>query len=83
MTHITLHAPAAVAMPRGAVWAAGFFSALAEAAHTLWRHRASAPDATRRGAEAAALRRFASEVSGENPSFAADLYAAADRHLSE
>lgn len=81
MTQVAIRTPAAIAMPRGATWAADFFAALAGAVHTLWAARPHADAALARGREAAALRRYASRMSNTDPAFAADLYAAADRHL--
>ncbi|MBL8279331.1 MAG: hypothetical protein JNL93_21880 [Pelomonas sp.] len=81
MTQIAIQMPAAVAMPRGAVWAASFFSALAHAIHTLWTTRSRTDPALARGREAAQVRRYASQVSHTDPGFAADLYAAADRFI--
>lgn len=77
---IALHTPAPVAMPRGAEWAAAFFAATARAVHTLWDASADGPEGAL-GREAAEVRRFATEVSRTDPSFAADLFAAADRHV--
>jgi hypothetical protein len=68
-------------MPRGAVWAASFFAALAEAVHTLWAARPHVDPALSRGQQAATLRRYADKISYTDPGFAADLYAAADRFL--
>ncbi|MBL8323382.1 MAG: hypothetical protein JNJ89_00330 [Rubrivivax sp.] len=81
MTQIAIQMPAAVAMPRGAVWAASFFSALAQAIHTLWTSRSPSDPALARGRQAAEVRRYASQVSLTDPGFAADLFAAADRFI--
>jgi hypothetical protein len=78
---ITLLVPAKVAMPRGADWAAAFFAATARAVHTLWSSAAVACAQNARAQQAAQLRRFAATVGRSDPSFAADLYAAADRHI--
>jgi hypothetical protein len=78
---ITLLVPAKVAMPRGADWAAAFFAAAARAAHSLWSATTAVSAERARGRQAADLRRFAATVGRSNPSFAADLYAAADRHI--
>jgi len=82
MTQITLHAPAPVAMPRGAQWAASAFAAAANGIADRWHawreHRAH----DRLLAEAADLRRMAASLSKYDPAFAADLSAAADRHMA-
>ena len=78
MTTLTTVHPAPVAMPRGAVWA--------PRSPSLARRRAAAVRrrGARRGARAAqdaeALRHYASSFRESDPGFAADLYAAADRH---
>ncbi|MBL8346029.1 MAG: hypothetical protein JNN03_11350 [Rubrivivax sp.] len=81
MSHITLHAPAPVAMPRGAAWAANAFAALLRMAQRSWEMGKAQSMQMRRAHEAAALRRVAAEVSRHDPAFAADLFAAADRHI--
>ncbi len=81
MSQITLHAPAPVAMPRGAEWAASAFAALLELAQRTWDMGKAQSAQLRRAHEAAALRRVATEVSRRDPAFAADLFAAADRHV--
>lgn len=62
-----------VAEPRGARWAAGLFQAVA-------RVFGAAPQALTRAQEAAQVREMARQVQAADPGFAADLYAAADRH---
>lgn len=81
MSHITLHAPAPVAMPRGAEWAANAFASLLKMAQRSWEMGKAQSAQVRRAHEAAALRRVAAEVSRHDPAFAADLFAAADRHV--
>lgn len=81
MTHITLHAPAPVAVPRGAAWAASAFAALLHLAQRSWEMGKAQSAQLRRAHEAAALRRVAADMSRHDPAFAADLYAAADRHI--
>lgn len=64
------------AVPRGALLAAAVYRWIAER-HQAWR----AARAERRAAdEAAAVRAMALHVQATDPGFAADLYAAADRH---
>jgi len=82
MTHITLHAPAPVAMPRGAQWAASAFTGLLQAAQHAWRAQAEYRARRRIAEEAAELRRYAAAISLYDPAFAADLAAAADRHFN-
>jgi hypothetical protein len=91
MTAITVPSPAATAEPRGAAWAAqaalwalgslrlahrraGAPAAAAAAAASTANERAS------RQREAAAVRRLADSWRLQDPRFAADLQAAADRH---
>ena len=83
MSHITLRAPAPVAIPRGAEWAASAFAALLEVMRRAWASGARRRAHQRRVNEAAALRRVAAGVSRYDPAFAADLYAAADRHFAD
>lgn len=81
MSQITLHAPAPVAVPRGAEWAAAAFAALLKLVQGAWRVGRAQRAALRRAREAAALRRVAAHVSSYDPGFASDLFAAADRHV--
>lgn len=85
MTTVSIHTPTIVAAPRGALWAA-------QLAHAVWRtlsrglqsrsaSSADAPSRLQRMREAAAVRRMADELRQVDARFAADLYAAADRHL--
>lgn len=62
-----------VAEPRGARWAAALWQAAAE-----WL--GAAPKALTRAQEAAQVREMARQLQATDPGFAADLYAAADRH---
>jgi hypothetical protein len=82
MSHVTLSAPAPVAMPRGAAWAAAAYMNVAAAVRAAWRAIAAERRQQRLLREAAALRRLAADLSASNPSMAADLYAAADRHVA-
>jgi hypothetical protein len=83
MTTITVNTPAKVTAPRGAVWAGKLF---AVALGALERLSASVAErqmhrvVSSREAEAARVRRYAQEVMAQDPRFAADLFAAADRH---
>lgn len=78
MTSITILPPAVVRVPRGALWAAEIFSRVL-AAFTPQRG-AVVPQVPDRAAEASAVRELACSVASSDPEFAADLYAAADRH---
>jgi hypothetical protein len=80
MTTITVNTPAQVAEPRGARWAADAFARLLK-----WMESSAADRDLRRvvlsrAAEAARVRQYAQEVMAQDPRFAADLFAAADRH---
>jgi len=83
MTTITVHTPSPVAAPRGAVLAARLFARVLEALEGIARARAMAVLSRRdaaRVSDAARLRLFAQQWERQDPRFAADLYAAADRH---
>jgi hypothetical protein len=69
---LSLARPAPVAVPRGAVWV-GWMADLVVA----WRVR---QELDRRARDAASLRRWAQRLQMSEPSLAADLRAAADRH---
>jgi hypothetical protein len=83
MTTITAHTPSPVAAPRGAALAAKLFARVLDALEGIGRARAMAVlsrmEATR-ATEAARLRLFAQQWERQDPRYAADLYAAADRH---
>ncbi len=77
MTTATVHTPSPVAVPRGAPIAAWVAAQLVFA----WRF-VTAPVAVKprsRTSEAAELRAYARQMC-DDPRFAADLFAAADRH---
>ena len=78
MTTITVHVPRSPEAPRGAIWAASAFAALWSLLAAAWR-LAPKRELTR-AEEAAAVRRLAISVQASEPSFAADLFAAAARH---
>lgn len=67
----------AAATPRGARWAAEAFAAVIGLFRSAVRERAPVGGTAQ---EAAALREYANTIARTDPSFAADLYAAADRH---
>ena len=62
-----------VAEPRGARWAAALWQAVTDLL-------GAAPKALTRAQEAAQVREMARQLQATDPGFAADLYAAADRH---
>jgi hypothetical protein len=80
MTTISVHTTPAVMAPRAAAWAAKLFSALLN----LLQSPAAAPAARKafsdRQREATAVREYAQRFAAHDPRFAADLFAAADRH---
>ncbi len=80
MTHITLHRPPPVQMPRFAPVAAEWFARLLEVLHLARRVHVLQRDRATRIAEANSLRRYASALMTTDPRVAADLFAAADRH---
>lgn len=76
---VSLARPAPVAVPRGALWV-GWLADLAVALRARRRAAAAQSDTLERARDAAALRRWASRFQDTEPSLAADLRAAADRH---
>lgn len=80
MTTITTFVPASVDMPRGAPVAAGLFGALLRAFQRMGTARAVKAARSTRVREAAATRRYALRHLPQNPRFAEDLLAAAERH---
>lgn len=83
MTTITVHTPTPVKTPRGATAAAWVVTQLSSLVDGVRQRRAARAEQLRsvsRYAEASALRRHAQGFLGADPRFAADLFAAADRH---
>jgi hypothetical protein len=80
MSTITVNTPAQVAEPRGARWAGAAFARLLKWMQTSAANRDVQRVVFSRQAEAARVRQYAQEVMGQDPRFAADLFAAADRH---
>jgi hypothetical protein len=78
MTTITVQVPRSPEVPRGAVWAASAFATVWSLLAAAWR-LAPRRELTR-VEEAEAVRRLAASVQATEPSFAADLFAAAARH---
>jgi hypothetical protein len=83
MTQTTLQAPMRVAVPRGALIAAGLFAAAIALATRYWSARTDLRHHQRRAQEAAAVRRHATLLALHDPSMADDLFSAADRHFKE
>ena len=81
MTTVTTVRPAPITIPRGAVWAAQAAVALADAWQRFFSRRLLAPRS--RAEEAESLRTYALSIRQADPGFAADLYAAADRHEAQ
>ena len=80
MSYITINVPAKVSAPRGSVVAARWFSALLNWIETAAERRVAHRMAADRQAEAALVRSYAQSLAAQDPRFAADLLAAADRH---
>ena len=80
MSSVSVNRPAPVHMPRFAPVAAEWFGRLLEVLHLARRVQGAHRERAGRIAEANALRRYANVLRSTDPSVAADLYAAADRH---
>jgi len=87
MTTITVQTPRTVATPRGAAWGAWLFHKLSLAvsrllvrAYAAHDERALRRQLTLRIGDARQVREYARSVMRYDARFAADLYAAADRH---
>lgn len=83
MTTLVTRNPIAVAMPRGASWAASAWIALSHVGAQIWAsrlQRAASSNGDNRLSEANRLRRVAQGFMATDSRFAADLFAAADRH---
>jgi hypothetical protein len=76
-TQVTIHAPLQVATPRGAQWVGRLTSTVQALLVALRAYR----KARQRARDAALVRAYARELETTMPGMAADLYAAADRHL--
>jgi hypothetical protein len=83
-TTISIHVPPAIVAPRGAQWAAHAAVRLLLALRTAFAASpaTTTPTLRDRAREAESVRRLAASVQAREPSFAADLYAAAARHES-
>lgn len=80
MTTITIHTPAQIAAPRGSRIAAVWFGRLLTRLGDLAEQRTERRAAATRVMEACEVRAYAQQIAHEDPRFAADLFAAADRH---
>jgi len=80
MTTMIVTSPAPVAVPRGAAWGAHVAARVLSFFAGLIDRRAEHVKRSSLAADAAYVRRLADEVRSIDPRFAADLYAAADRH---
>lgn len=83
MTTLTSHNPIAVATPRAAAWAATTWIAVSRTCMQLMtqaRQSSERAAGVGRVSEANRLRNVARGFMSSDPRFAADLYAAADRH---
>jgi len=83
MTTLTTQNPIAVAAPPAAAWAANTWIAVSRAGAALqaWGlHRKERAELIGRESEANRLRHVAQGFMSSDPHFAADLFAAADRH---
>ncbi len=80
MTTMIVNCPAPVAVPRGAAWGADVAARVLSFLGGLMARRAEHAQRSSLAAEAAYVRRLADDLRGMDPRFAADLYAAADRH---
>ena len=80
MTTITVHTPSPVGTPLGAKIAAAAFGRVLSFLTNLIQSGIERIDIDDRSTEANRVRTFANEMLSQDPRFAADLYAAADRH---
>ena len=83
MTTFITHNPIAVQTPRAAAWAASAWISVSRAAHHvqgLFRQHGARAGFVGRTSEANRLRTVAQGFMSSDPRFAADLFAAADRH---
>ncbi len=80
MSTVTVNAPVKTTAPRGAILAATWFVALLTWFEELSHRREESKRLGGRQAEAARVRTFAQQIMAQDPRFAADLFAAADRH---
>ena len=80
MTTVTVSKPAQVRVPRGSIVAARWFSSLLNWFTVTAARRAARREVADRQPDAAQVRSYAQSMAAQDPRFAADLCAAADRH---
>lgn len=80
MSTVTVNTPVKTTAPRGARVAATWFVAFLNWFEKLSRQREQGRQVSGRQDEAARVRTFAQQIMSQDPRFAADLFAAADRH---
>lgn len=80
MTTLTVNRTIPVSSPRGARWAAQVFSALLDWIENAARRNHERRQQTSRLTDAARVRSYAQDIASQDPRFASDLFAAADRH---
>ena len=80
MKTITVYAPVKIAVPRGATVAAAWFVAFLGWLENVADRRVRSRQLVGRVEEATRVRRLGQQLMAHDPRFAADLFAAADRH---
>lgn len=80
MTTITVQRPVKVGSPRATEAAAAIFGALLSWFERSEKSRENKRRKLDRAVESASVREYARRYASHDPRFAADLYAAADRH---
>jgi len=80
MTTLTVNSTVPVSSPRGARWAAQVFGALLNSIENAARRSHARRQQADRLTDAARVRSYAQDMASQDPRFAADLFAAADRH---
>lgn len=80
MSTITVNTPVKTLAPRGAAIAATWFVAFLSWLKKLSHRREEGRHVAGRQDEAARVRSYAQQIMAHDPRFAADLFAAADRH---
>lgn len=80
MSTVTVNPPVTTAAPRSAAVAATLFVAFLAKFKKLSERRKESRQVAGRQDEAARVRTFAHQIMAQDPRFAADLFAAADRH---
>lgn len=83
MVSVSAHAPTRMAVPHGATLLASLLARANSWLDSLRGRREQEIEFTGRAGDAARVRRFAQQVMADDPRFAADLLAAADRYERE